>query len=271
MKKRRLIPVLLLRNGWLVQSKGFKKYQNLGNPTSSVARLSEWACDELMYLDISRDGTHDMRRDDLGHPNRATFLQIIQDVARVSFMPITVGGRIRTLTEIEQRLRCGADKVAINTQALREPSFVEAAAREFGSQCIVVSIDVKIVEGQYEVMADGGAERTGRTPEAWAQEVEGRGAGEILLNSIDRDGMRTGYDLALLRLVPEAVRVPVIACGGVGEWSHLSEALQQTRVDAVAVANVLHFIDQSVYLAKKHLYEQGCDVRPPDLLSAVQA
>ncbi len=102
MKKKRLIPVLLLRNGWLVQSKGFKKYQNLGNPTSSVARLSEWASDELVYLDISRDGSHDMRRDDLGHPNRQTFLEIIQDVARVSFVPITVGGRIRTLADIEK-------------------------------------------------------------------------------------------------------------------------------------------------------------------------
>ncbi|MEI6871825.1 MAG: HisA/HisF-related TIM barrel protein, partial [Verrucomicrobiota bacterium] len=152
----------------------------------------------------------------------------------------------------------------------RNPSFVEAAAREFGSQCIVASIDVKIVDGQYEVMTDGGAQRTGRGPDAWAREVEGLGAGEILLNSIDRDGMRTGYDLTLLRVVSDAVRVPVIACGGVGEWNHLSEALQNTRVDAVALANVLHFIDQSVYLAKKYLYEQGCDVRPPDLLGAVQ-
>ncbi len=270
MKKKRLIPVLLLRNGWLVQSKGFRKYQNLGNPTSSVARLSEWASDELVYLDISRDGTHDMRRDDLGHPNRQTFLEIIQDVARVSFMPITVGGRIRTLADIEQRLRSGADKTAINTQALAEPAFVEAAAREFGSQCVVASIDVKLNDGRYEVMADGGTRPTGLTPDDWARTVEARGAGEILLNSIDRDGMRTGYDLPLLRLVSDAVRIPVIACGGVGEWYHLSEALHETKVDAVALANVLHFVDQSVYLAKKHLFEQGCDVRPPDLLGAIQ-
>ena len=270
MKKKRLIPVLLLRNGWLVQSKGFKRYQNLGNPTSSVARLSEWASDELIYLDISRDDTYDLRRDDLGHPNRQTFFEIIQDVARVTFMPITVGGRIRTLKDIELRLASGADKTAINTQALREPAFVEAAAREFGAQCVVASIDVKIVDGQYEVMAAGGAERTGRRPEDWARDVESLGAGEILLNSIDRDGMRTGYDLALLNRVCDAVRVPVIACGGVGEWSHLAEGLQQTRVDAVAVANLLHFVDQSVYLAKKYLFEHGCEVRPPDLLAAVQ-
>ncbi len=271
MKKKRLIPVLLLRNGWLVQSKGFKRYQNLGNPTSSVARLSEWASDELIYLDISRDDNYDMRRDDLGHPNRQTFIEIIRDVAQVSFMPITVGGRIRTLKDIETRLLSGADKTAVNTQALRDPTFVAAAAHEFGSQCIVASIDVKLRDdGAYEVMTDGGTAPTGHAPNEWARRVQDEGAGEILLNSIDRDGMRNGYDLPLLRRVSDAVRVPVIACGGAGEWSHLTDALQQTSVDAVALANLLHYVDQSVYLAKKYLYEHGCGVRPPDLLAAVQ-
>ena len=270
MKKRRLIPVLLLRNGWIVQSKGFRKYQNLGNPTSAVARLSEWGSDELMYLDISRDGTYDLRRDDLAHPNRQTFPEIIRDVAKVAFMPITVGGRIRTLKDIEQRILSGADKTAINTQALATPSFIADAAREFGSQCIVVSADVKIVDGAYEVLSEGGTKRTGHTPDGWARIAQEQGAGEILLNSIDRDGTRTGYDLALLQLVCDAATVPVIACGGVGEWSHLADALRQTRVDGVALANVLHFVDQSVYLAKKYLYDQGCDVRSPDLLEPVQ-
>lgn len=267
MKKKRLIPVLLLRNGWIVQSKDFQRYKNLGNPQSVVERLSEWASDELIYLDISRTDGHDMRRDDLAHPNRQSFLEIIQDVARVSFMPITVGGRIRTLADIEQRLASGADKVAINTQALSDPGFITEAARQFGSQCIVISIDVKIVNGQYEVLSSGGARPTGYAPDAWARVAEAHGAGEILLNSIDRDGARTGYDLDLLRLVCAVVRVPVIACGGVGEWSHLAEGLEQTPVDAVAVANVLHFVDQSVFLAKKYLYDRGCNVRPPDLLA----
>jgi cyclase len=270
MKKRRLIPVLLLRNGWIVQSKGFKKYQNLGNPTSAVARLSEWGSDELIYLDISRDETYDLRRDDLAHPNRQTFSEIIGDVAKVAFMPITVGGRIRTLKDIEQRVLSGADKTAINTQPLADPSFITAAAREFGSQCIVVSMDVKLVDGRYEVFADGGRRPTGYTPDAWARIAQEHGAGEILLNSIDRDGMRTGYDLSLLDLVCGAVTIPVIACGGVGEWSHLAEALKQTKVDGVALANVLHFVDQSVYLAKKYLYDHGCDVRSPHLLEPVQ-
>jgi len=266
MKKNRLIPVLLLRNGWLVQSKQFKRYQNLGNPVSAVKRLSEWASDELIYLDITRDGQYDMRRDDLGHPNRHGFLEIIEDVSKAAFMPITVGGGIRKLHDIEARLAAGADKVAVNTKALEEPAFVEAAAREFGSQCVVVSIDVKSENGRMVVMGRGGRADTGHTPEAWASAVEGLGAGEILLNSIDRDGMKTGYDIELLSRVARGVRIPVIACGGVGEWAHLAEALEKTPVDAVAAANIFHYSDQSVFLAKKYLHDRGLNVRRADLL-----
>lgn len=266
MKKKRVIPVLLLRNGWLVQSKQFRRYQNLGNPISAVKRLSEWASDELIYLDISTDDSHDLRRDDLAHPNRHSIFEIIEDVAKVAHMPITVGGRIRTLADIEKRLALGADKVAINTAALEDPQFIERSAREFGAQCIVVSIDVKQVEGGPRVFGRGGKLETRHTPEQWARTVAGLGAGEILLNSIERDGMRTGYDLHLLHSVASAVPVPVIACGGVGEWMHFCEALDQTGVDAVAAANIFHFSDQSVYLAKKFLSEQGLNVRRPDLL-----
>lgn len=270
MKKKRLIPVLLLRNGWLVQSRGFRRYQNLGNPTAAVARLSEWASDEVIYLDISKSDLYDMRRDDLGRGNPRSFLKIIEEVGRRAFMPMTVGGRIRTLRDIEIRLSLGADKTAINTQAHDDPEFIASAAREFGSQCVVVSMDVKLVDGRYEVFSRGGQTATGHSPEAWARLVEERGAGEILLNSIDRDGSRRGYDLDLLALVSDAVRIPVIGLGGVGEWGHLSEALTKTAVDAVAVANLLHHLDQSVYLAKKHLYEQGCNVRPPHLFDSVR-
>ncbi|MGO9994194.1 MAG: imidazole glycerol phosphate synthase subunit HisF [Steroidobacteraceae bacterium] len=267
MKKSRLIPVLLLRNGWLVQSKQFKRYQNLGNPIIAVKRLSEWASDELIYLDISDEDSHDLRRDDLAHPNRHSFLEIIEDVSRVAQMPITVGGRIRTLEDIEKRLSLGADKVAVNTIAIESPKFIESAANEFGSQCIVVSMDVKKqADGTDLVVGRGGKQFTGHAPGHWAKIVEQSGAGEILLNSVDRDGMRNGYDLDLLDSVAGAVRIPVIACGGVGEWSHLAEALQQTRVDAVAAANIFHFSDQSVYMAKKYLFERGLNVRCPDLI-----
>jgi len=267
MKKRRLIPVLLLRNGWLVQSKQFGRYQNLGNPVVAVQRLSQWASDELIYLDISTDDTHDLRRDDLGHPNRSTFLEIIADVSRVAHMPITVGGRIRCLEDIEERLSLGADKVSLNTAALENPAFVEIAAKEFGSQCIVISIDVKKDSlARDRVVAAGGKLSTLHSPDRWAQTVEGLGAGEILLNSVDRDGMRGGYDLDLMARVTTAVRIPVIACGGVGEWEHLATAMRETAVDAVAAANVFHYSDQSVFLAKKYLFERGLNVRPPQLM-----
>jgi cyclase len=266
MKKNRLIPILLLRNGWLVQSKQFKRYQNLGNPISAVKRLSEWASDELIYLDISDGDSYDMRRDDLGHPNRHSILEIIEDVSKVAFMPITVGGRIRTLQDIEKRLLFGADKVAINTIAIENPQFVEAAAKEFGSQCIVVSIDVKMQDETLIVMGQRGQKPTTYAPEEWAKTVEQLGAGEILLNSIDRDGMKNGYDLELLNRVAEAIKIPVIACGGVGELAHFAEALEQTDVDAVAAANIFHYSDQSVFLAKKYLSERGLNVRRPSLL-----
>ena len=266
MKKKRLIPVLLLRNGWLVQSKQFSRYQNLGNPISAVKRLSDWASDELIYLDITRDNSYDMRRDDLGHPNRNNIFEILKDVSRVAFMPITVGGGIRSLQDIEDRLASGADKVSINTKAIEDPRFVELAAKEFGSQCVVVSIDVKVVEGQRLVRSAGGKSPTEYSPQAWAKEVEARGAGERLLTSVDRDGMKVGYDLDLLANVSHAARIPVIACGGVGEWSHFAEALQTTGVDAVAAANIFHYSDQSVYLAKKHLFDQGLGVRRPELI-----
>lgn len=267
MKKNRIIPVLLLRHGWLVQSKGFTRYQNLGNPVWSVKRLSEWASDELIYLDISSDDTHDMRRDDIGHPNRQKFLEIIADVSKETFMPITVGGRIRTLKDIEERLAVGADKIAINTQALREPSFIEKAAREFGSQCVVVSIDVLREAGKCMVMSEGGTKNVHENPIVWSKEAQERGAGEILLNSIDRDGMKNGYDIELLNDVSSSLSIPVIGCGGVGKWEHFAEAFDKTKVDAVAAANIFHYTDQSVYHAKKFLVKKQYNVRPPDLIT----
>lgn len=266
MKKKRLIPVLLLKNGWLVQSKEFRRYQNLGNPITAVKRLSEWASDELIYLDITRDDSYDMRRDDIRHPNRHTFLEIIEDVSKMAFMPITVGGRIRTLQDIEKRLVAGADKISINTKALEDAGFIEDAAKEFGSQCVVVSIDAKLAGSRYTVMSDGGRKETSYCPAEWARICEEKGAGEIFLNSIDRDGMRQGYDIGLIGEVAEAVGIPVIACGGAGDWSHFAEALDRTPVDAVAAANIFHYTDQSVYLAKRYLFDNKYNLRSPDLI-----
>ncbi len=266
MKKNRLIPILLLKNGWLVQSRQFKRHQNLGNPITAVKRLSQWGSDELIYLDITRDGFYDMRRDDQGYSNRRSFLEIINDISKETFMPMSIGGKICNLEDIEKRLKLGADKVVINTKAYEENNFIEKAAKEFGSQCIVISVDVKIVDGEYKVFIDRGMKETNIDPILWSKKIYDLGAGEILLNSIDRDGTGEGYDLNLLQLVSNQVECPVIACGGVGEWSHFEEAFNKTNVDAVSAANIFHYIDQSVFLAKKYLYEKDLNVRKPDLL-----
>jgi cyclase len=267
MKKKRIIPILLLKNGWLVQSKEFKRYQNLGNPTTAVKRLSQWASDELIYLDISDEEHYDLRREDLRSPNRHSLAEIIRDVSTQAFMPITVGGRIRTLHDIESRLSWGADKIAVNTQALSDPDFITAAAREFGSQCVVVSIDFKMFGLKRLVVSNRGKVATQYDPVQWARISEEKGAGELLLNSVDRDGMGSGYELEIIQSVADAVRIPVIACGGAGRWEHFAEVFENTAADAVAAANIFHYTDQSDYLARRHLFERGCLVRAPMLLN----
>jgi len=266
-KKKRLIPVLLLKSGWLVQSKEFSRYQNLGNPITAVKRLSEWGSDELIYLDISKDDEYNIRRNDQNYPNRRTFLEIIEDVSKVTFMPITVGGKIHSLEDIENRLKLGADKVSINTIAIRDHKFIESAAKEFGSQCIVISIDTKINNENYFVYNHKDSSLTNLNVIEFSKLVENMGAGEILLNSVDRDGLGGGYDLNLIKLVSNKVNIPVISCGGVSEWFHFQEAFEQTETDAVAAANIFHYRDQSVYLAKKYLYDCKSNVRKPDFLT----
>jgi imidazole glycerol-phosphate synthase subunit HisF len=260
--KRRVIPCILLRNGVIVQSKQFKRWQLLGNPTTAVRRLSDWAADELVYLDISAERVYDLRRDDLKSPNRQSIVEIIRDVAEHAFMPLTFGGGIRTMADVADLIASGADKVAINTQALAQPDFIGDAAREFGSQCIVVSVDVRENgSGGWEVFADRGKEPTGRDVLEWVAEAEQQGAGEIFLNSIDRDGTGRGYDLELVAKVVDRVTIPVIACGGVGRWEHFAEALEHTDVSAVSAANIFHYTENSVRTAKTFLSEQRDDVR----------
>ena len=267
MKKNRLIPVLLLKNGWLVQSKEFSRYQNLGNPTTAVKRISEWGSDELIYLDISKDDNYDIRRTDQNYPNRQSFLEIIEDVSSVTFMPITVGGKIKKMIDIEERLKLGADKIAINSEAINNPNFIEKSAKEFGSQCIVVSIDAKLNDGNYFVYDHKKSCITNLDVLSFSKTIEDLGAGEVLLNSVDRDGLGTGYDIDLFNIICDKISIPIIACGGVGEWEHFKNALKKTKVDAVAAANIFHYRDQSVYLAKKYLFDAKMKIRKPDLLT----
>jgi imidazoleglycerol phosphate synthase cyclase subunit len=261
----RLIPVLLLKHGLIVRSQLFKVHQLIGNPMSTVERYSHWNVDELVILDISRgDEGHDLRRDDLEQQYQGdTAVDVLREISKVCFMPLTFGGRIRSLDDIAERLNAGADKVTLNTAALVSPELVAQASRRFGAQCIVVSLDAKRhADGSYEVFADGARVATGRSPADWAREFERLGAGEILLNSIDRDGSALGYDLELVQSVTAAVGIPVIALGGVGRYEHFPEAIAKGRASAAAAANIFHFFELSYAHAKQACLDRGLPMRP---------
>jgi len=263
MVKKRLIPCLFLKNGHLVRSEKFSYHQLLGNPVHQVERINEWAADELIYIDISDDEHYDLRRDDQKIKSMSNIYDIIETVSKTCFVPLTFGGNIKTLEDIRERTKRGADKVVITTAAFENPSFITASAKAFGRQCIVVGIDVKKREdGAYEVYVGHGKKATGLDPVTWAKKVQELGAGEIFLNSIDRDGTGEGYDIALIQSVVGAVHIPVIACGGVGIFEHFIEGIQDGHASAVAAGNIFNFTENSVIRAKKTLLSVGVDIRP---------
>jgi cyclase len=233
----------------------------IGNPFYEVQRFNEWNVDELIYLDISRGDAYDLRRDDHKLKGLDNALAILDAVSRTCFMPLTWGGRVTSVEQMREIFRRGADKVTINSAAVRNPELIEQGSRTFGSQAIVVSIDVlRRPDGGGEVMIDGGRTSTGLEPDDWACDVERRGAGEILLQSIDRDGMGTGYDLELIRSVASATSIPVIACSGVGQYSHYAEGIR-SGASAVAAANIWHFKELSDRGGKRALAKGGVNVR----------
>ena len=265
MLKNRLTPVLFIKHGWLVRSERFCNHQNLGNPVTQVERYNAWNVDELIYIDITPDDQYDIGRDDLGgsgFKNPHTILDLIRLVSQKCFMPLAFGGKIQNLEDIRQRLNLGADKVTINTRALEDPTFITAAVKEFGSQAIIVSIDAKRHKnGTHEVFGKLGKIPTGVKPEAWAKEVEEKGAGEIFINSIDRDGMANGYDIELIRKVVAETTIPVIACGGVGSYRDFAAAIEEGGASAAAAGNIFHFKEMSYLLAKRELKKMGLNIR----------
>ncbi len=250
MLKKRLIPVLILRDGQVVQSIQFKHTNVLHwKPETAVDFFNKWAVDEIVLLDVSRDQN-----------NREKFYQAVETLSEKCFVPLTVGGWIDSIDEMKKLLRLGADKVALNTQALLKPSLLVAGALTFGKQCMVVSIDARREEGAHRVYVDRGQERTEWFATDWARKAEELGAGEIFLTSIDNDGSRNGYDLDLIRSVTNAVSIPVIAFGGAFEWNHLAEGIR-AGAEACAAANVFHFTEHSTKKAKEFLKKEGIDVR----------
>lgn len=252
MVKKRLIPVLILRDGLVVQSVQFKHTNVIHwKPLTAVDFFNKWAVDEIVLLDVSRTDVQ-----------REKFYEIVAGLSLKCFVPLTVGGWVTTVDTMRTLLRLGADKVTVNTEAVRRPAFIKECATVFGSQCVVVSIDAKLNgAGQDEVYIDRGRVATGRDVVQWAVEAVDRGAGEVFLNSIDRDGYRQGYNLDLLKRVTAAVRVPVVAMGGVFTWDHLVAGIVDGGADAVAAANIFHYTEHSTKKAKDALRLAGIDVR----------
>ncbi len=255
MLAKRIIPCLDVDAGRVVKGVKFVDIRDAGDPVEVARRYNEEGADEITFLDITASSD-----------DRETIVHVVEAVAGEVFIPLTVGGGIRTSEDIRRMLNAGADKVAINTAAVFNPEFVKEATERFGSQCIVVAIDAKRVsaEGEplkWEIFTHGGRKPTGLDAIEWAQKMVAYGAGEILLTSMDRDGTKIGFDLALTRAISDAVTVPVIASGGVGNLQHLVDGVVEGSADAVLAASIFHFAEYSIGEAKQYMAERGVEVR----------
>lgn len=252
---KRIIPCLDVDNGRVVKGVNFVGIRDAGDPVEIAKRYNEQGADEITFLDITAT-----------HEGRATTVHTVEQIASEVFIPLTVGGGIRTIDDIRTMLNAGADKVSINSAAVSNPDFVREASDRFGAQCIVVAIDAKRVSadgepGRWEIFTHGGRKPTGIDAVAWAVKMAEYGAGEILLTSMDRDGTKNGFDLGVTRAISDAVAVPVIASGGVGNLQHLVDGVKQGRADAVLAASIFHFGEYSVPQAKAFMQQQGVEVR----------
>lgn len=252
MLSARIIPCLDVDAGRVVKGVRFKELRDAGNPVEVAKAYQEQGADELVFLDITASSDE-----------RQTMHEVVEQTVASCFMPVTVGGGIRELKDIRQMLLCGADKVSLNTAAILNPDLINQASTRFGNQCIVVAIDAKQVnqDNRWVVYTHGGRKPTSLDAVAWAKEVVARGAGEILLTSMDRDGTKDGYDIQLTRAVSEAVEVPVIASGGVGTPQHLAEGILEGRASAVLAASIFHFGEYSIEESKKVMKSLGVPVR----------
>ncbi|ALJ34013.1 imidazole glycerol phosphate synthase subunit HisF [Azospirillum brasilense] len=258
MLKMRVIPCLDVKDGRVVKGVNFVDLIDAGDPVEQARVYDREGADELTFLDITAS-----------HENRDTIYDVVRRTAEQVFMPLTVGGGVRTVDDIRKLLLAGADKVSINTAAIHRPEFVQEAAEKFGAQCIVVAIDAKQVEpGRWEIFTHGGRKATGIDAIEWAKRMESYGAGEILLTSMDRDGTKSGFDLALTRKVADGLRIPVIASGGVGTLDHLVEGIREGHATAVLAASIFHFGTYTIGQAKAALAEAGIPVRPARMAEA---
>lgn len=247
---KRIIPCLDVDNGRVVKGVQFVDIRDAGDPVEIARRYDKEGADELTFLDITASSD-----------DRETMVHVVEEVAGEVFIPLTVGGGIRTVEDIRRMLNAGADKVAINTAAVSNPEFVKEASEKFGSQCIVVAIDAKRVGSHWEIFTHGGRKPTGIDAIEWAQKMVDYGAGELLVTSMDRDGTKTGFDNELMSTICAHVNVPVIASGGVGNLDHLVEGVTKGHADAVLAASIFHFAEYSIEEAKQHMAKAGIEVR----------
>jgi cyclase len=248
MLKTRVIPCLTIKDLRLVKSVRFAEHRNIGNIIAAVRVFNGRDVDEMAFLDL--DASVSGLKTDL-----------LQDASKECFMPLAIGGGIKTIQDVQTALNAGADKVIVNSAALVRPDIIDEASSRYGCQCVVVSVDARKTGDGYGVFGDGGRSATGKTPEAWAQEAERRGAGEILLTSIDRDGTMDGYDVELIRRVSSAVRIPVIACGGAGTLDHFVQAVKEGGASAVAAASIFQYTQVTPANVKDFLRANGIDTR----------
>ena len=247
---KRIIPCLDVNNGRVVKGVNFVGLKDAGDPVEIAKRYNDEGADELTFLDISASVE-----------NRGTIVDIVKNVAKEVFIPLTVGGGIRNLDDIYALLNVGCDKISINSSAVKTPSLIDDGAKRFGSQCIVVAIDVKKVsDGSYHVFVKGGREDTGLDAISWAKEVENRGAGEILLTSMDTDGVKQGFDLEITKAISKIVNIPVIASGGAGNMSHFKDAFE-AGADAALAASIFHFKEVDIMDLKRYLQKNNINVR----------
>ena len=250
MYAKRIIPCLDVKNGRVVKGVSFVGLRDAGDPVECAAAYDKQGADELVLLDIMAS-----------HEGRSTMIDIVSRVANTVFIPFTVGGGITSTEDFKELLRAGADKISVNSAAVRNPDLINDAAYKFGSQCVVCAIDAKRNEGSWEVYLNGGRVPTGIDAIQWAKEAYKRGAGEILLTSMDQDGQKTGYDIELTKAVSESVGIPVIASGGAGKAEHFLDVLTEGKADAVLAASLFHFNELPVPELKKYLHENDISVR----------
>ena len=251
MLAKRIIPCLDVTAGRVVKGVNFVELRDAGDPVEIARRYDEQGADELTFLDITASSD-----------DRDLILNIIEQVAAQVFIPLTVGGGVREVADVRRLLNAGADKVSINSAAVMRPDLVSEASAKYGSQCIVVAIDAKQTSlGHWDVFTHGGRKNTGKNVLEWAKEVVERGAGEILLTSMDRDGTKNGFDIELVRMISDGVSVPVIASGGVGTLEHLAQGILHGHADAVLAASIFHYGEFTIAQAKAYLVQQGIEIR----------